>query len=59
MLHEADPTGEIEDPPELGGLEGILSSYLQFRYMTFYNNSNAINTCFYCCRTYQSNGTSD
>lgn len=26
MLHEADPTGEIEDPPELGGLEGNLSS---------------------------------
>jgi len=23
MLHEADPTGEIEDPAELGGLEGV------------------------------------
>ena len=23
MLHEADPTGEVEDPPELGGLEGL------------------------------------
>ncbi len=23
MLHEADPTGEIQDPFELGGLEGM------------------------------------
>lgn len=22
ILHEADPTGEVEDPPELGVLEG-------------------------------------